>query len=100
MTVGIFLYNALFIGIGICWIILGWIRIYRNIRYFQLEGYNSQRYIRWWLSNRQELRYTFISVVLILLISLEPFIIAAVAFLSGNTIDTHFDFSASRELII
>ena len=49
------------------WIVAGWLRLRRYARFFQLEGYDSKRYVNWLLNNRAERRYLLIGAVLILI---------------------------------
>lgn len=42
-------FSLLFTALTALWVLSGWLRIYRYARYFQLEGYNSQRFARWLL---------------------------------------------------
>jgi hypothetical protein len=47
----------------LAWILAGWLRIFRLARYFQLEGYENKRYLRWLARNEPERRYTRVSLV-------------------------------------
>ncbi len=57
--------------LSILWIALVALRIYRLARYFQLEGYESKRYLRWWLRNPRERRYFLLTVMALALLA-EP----------------------------
>ena len=41
--------------IAFIWLVGVWLRIYKQARYFQIEEYQSSRYLRWWLNKRQHL---------------------------------------------
>src|SRR6476659_7037869 len=49
---------------NIPWLIASWIRVWHYARYFQLEGYDNQRYSLWLSRNRLESRSELISCLL------------------------------------
>lgn len=105
MAPGVILLYVLQILIALAWELIGWSRLLRNVRYFQLEGYDSRRYLNWWIHNREELRFTVVSLIVVLLIAFGiPASVAIVGFLADpcpfNAYDCSFDFASSSALII
>ncbi|MDW8298264.1 MAG: UDP-N-acetylmuramoyl-tripeptide--D-alanyl-D-alanine ligase [Anaerolineae bacterium] len=52
------------------WLALTTRRVYYLARYFQLEGYESPRFWRWYMRTRRERRFTALNLAVLLLISL------------------------------
>ncbi|MEP7287648.1 MAG: hypothetical protein ABI947_17985 [Chloroflexota bacterium] len=71
---GIILFQAMLIVIAFGWIAIGWRRIYRNIRYLQLEGYDNIRYLRWLFEQPNEVIYSVISVFPIIFVAIVTFL--------------------------
>src|SRR3954466_2543469 len=51
------------------WLIVGWLRIYYLGRFFQLEGYDSKRYLRWVTNNSAEIKHFVVVLILLILYS-------------------------------
>lgn len=44
--------NLLLFVLVLIWLVGAWVRIYRQIRFYQIEEYMSQRYLRWLMKDR------------------------------------------------
>lgn len=82
--------SFLLLILAIIWLVGAWLRIYKQARFYQIEEYMSNRYLRWVLSDRQRVFPTrpigawFIGVALSFLMgeapeSILPIIIAMIA---------------------
>lgn len=52
--------------LSMIWLVGTWVRVYKQARFFQIEEYQSPRYLRWWMRERERVfpRKTVIAVVL------------------------------------
>src|SRR5688572_30642445 len=49
------------------WIVIAWMRIYYLARFFQLEGYDFKRYLRWVINNSGEIKQFVIVLIIFVL---------------------------------
>jgi UDP-N-acetylmuramoyl-tripeptide--D-alanyl-D-alanine ligase len=71
----------------ILWTVYFWLRTYHLIRYFQLEGYDSKRYINWFFKAAPERRTMVFSAVL-LIAGLVALIVVAGKITDAAFVDT------------
>lgn len=70
--------DVLIIGVLLIWVIGSFVRVYKQARFYQIEEYKSNRYLHWWLAERERFLHrrtliaTFVGAVLAFFLSESP----------------------------